>query len=63
MANEGAVNTPQAIHNLQLAYIVGPIVFVMMGGLCVLGWRLDADKHAAIRVELDRRDAEFAGQP
>ena len=60
VAREGAKNTPQAIHNLELAFIVGPIVFVMLGGLCVLGWRLDAEKHARIRVELDRLDAGHA---
>ena len=60
VAKEGFHNTPQAIHSLELAYIVGPIFFVMLGGLCVLGWRLDAAKHAQIRVELDRLDAGHA---
>ena len=60
VAKEGFHNTPQAIHSLELAYIIGPIVFVMLGGLCVLGWRLDAAKHAEIRVELDRLDAGHA---
>lgn len=63
VAKDGAVNTPQAIQGLELAYIIGPIVFVMLGGACVLGWKLDAAKHAAIRAELDRRDALYAEAP
>ncbi|MEJ1968202.1 MAG: MFS transporter [Rhizomicrobium sp.] len=56
-ATEGARNTPQAIVALQWIFIAGPILFVMMGGLCVIGWRLDAARHAGIRAELDARDA------
>ncbi|HEY5288638.1 MAG TPA: MFS transporter, partial [Caulobacteraceae bacterium] len=56
---EGARNTGGAIHNLDLAFLVGPIVFVMLGGLCVLGWRLDAARHGEIRVQLEARDAEL----
>ena len=60
---DGAVNTEGAIRGLELAFIVGPIVFVMLGGACVLGWKLDADKHATIREELERRDALYAEAP
>jgi len=52
-AAEGAVNTPAAIHNLVVAFIVGPIVFVMMAGACVIGWRLDAKRHGEVRRALD----------
>lgn len=58
-----AQNTPQALHNLELAYIIGPIVFVMLGGACVIGWRLDSAKHAQIRAELERRDALYTEAP
>ncbi|MFI4936365.1 MAG: MFS transporter [Caulobacterales bacterium] len=54
---EGAVNTPAALHNLELSFLVGPIVFVMLGGACVIGWRLDAERHAEIRELLEARDA------
>ena len=54
---EGAVNTPEAIGHLTLAFIVGPIVFVMLGGACVIGWRLDAKAQHDMRVALDARDA------
>jgi len=60
---EGFINTPQAIHNLELAYIIGPIVFVMLGGACMIGWRLNADRHGQIRAELEARDAAYAEAP
>lgn len=56
-------NSAEAIFGLELAYIIGPIVFVMLGGACVLGWKLDAAKHADIRAQLDRRDALYAEAP
>lgn len=62
-AVEGAVNTPEAIHNLVLAYLIGPTVFVMLGGACVIGWKLDARKHAGIRAELEARDALYSEAP
>jgi Na+/melibiose symporter-like transporter len=58
-AAEGAVNTPAAIHNLTIAFIAGPIVFVMLGGACVLGWPLDARRHGEIREALEARDTEL----
>jgi Na+/melibiose symporter-like transporter len=57
---EGAVNTPAALQNLTIAFIAGPIVFVMLGGACVIGWRLDARRQREIRGALDARDAEFS---
>lgn len=57
VAKEGARNTPQAIAALQWIFITGPLLFVMLGGVCVWGWRLDAAKHADIRAKLDARDA------
>ncbi|MGH6955853.1 MAG: MFS transporter [Caulobacteraceae bacterium] len=53
----GAHNTTAAIQGLELLFIVGPIFWVILGGACFLGWKLDARKHAAIRVELEARDA------
>lgn len=63
VAKEGAVNTPEAIGNLELAYLVGPIVFVMLGGLCMIGYRLGEARHAEIRRELDERDALYDEAP
>jgi len=60
---EGAVNTPAAIHNLEMSFLLGPLVFVMLGGACVIGWRLDAERHRDIRRKLEERDAELAAGP
>jgi len=60
-AKQGAVNTPDAIRGLELAYIVGPIVFVMLAGGCFIGYRLSADRHADIRRQLAERDAIAEG--
>jgi Na+/melibiose symporter-like transporter len=54
---EGAVNTPAAIHGLELVYLITPVVFVMLGGACYIGYRLDARRHGEIRSALDARDA------
>ena len=59
-ARAGAVNTPEAIRNLELAYLIGPIVFVAIGGACFLGYKLTAERHAVIRRELEARDAALA---
>jgi len=56
----GGHNTPAAIDHLQAIFIIGPIFWVALGGLCFLGWKLDANKHAGIRQELDARDALLA---
>ena len=56
-AKEGSINTPAAIHGLQLVYLIGPITFVMVGGLCFIGYRLDARRHGEIRAALAARDA------
>ncbi len=60
---DGARNSAAAIGNLQIAFMSGPIVFVMLGGACLIGWRLDADRHAQIREALDARDAMLEGAP
>lgn len=56
-AAEGTANTLVALHGLQWAFLIGPIVFVMLGGACVWGWKLDAARHADVRARLDARDA------
>jgi Na+/melibiose symporter-like transporter len=62
-ARPRALNAPEQIHGLELIYIIGPIVFVMLGGACFLGYKLSADKHADIRRQLDERDAVYAESP
>jgi Na+/melibiose symporter-like transporter len=56
-AKEGAHNTPAAIHNLELVYLLGPITFVMLGAACYVGYKLDHKRHGEIRAALDERDA------
>jgi Na+/melibiose symporter-like transporter len=56
-----AVNTPYAIHGLMICYIFAPIVFVLAGGLAMLGYKLDAKRHAEVRAKLDLRDAAAGG--
>jgi Na+/melibiose symporter-like transporter len=53
----GSVNTPQSIHGLELVYLIGPVVFVMLGGACYFGYKLDAKRHAVIRAQLEAREA------
>jgi Na+/melibiose symporter-like transporter len=54
---EGAVNTPHAIFALEMCYLFAPIVLVFVGGAMFFGYRLDAQKHNAIREALAVRDA------
>jgi Na+/melibiose symporter-like transporter len=62
-AAEGVTNTPQAIARLTWAFIAGPIVFVMLGGACVVGWRIDARRQHEIRQALDAREAAVETLP
>ena len=62
-AKVGAVNTPAAIHGLELAYMIGPVLFVMLGGSAFIGYKLSAERHQEIRRELDTRDAIYAEPP
>jgi len=56
VAKAGAKNTPEAISALGLVFVSGPIFFVLVGGACVLGWKMTAERHAKVREELDRLD-------
>ena len=54
---EGAVNAPGAVLGLELVYLITPVVFVMIGGACYLGYKLDSKRHGEIRTALDEMDA------
>jgi Na+/melibiose symporter-like transporter len=56
LPKEGAVNTPAAIAGMELVYILGPIVFVMLGGACFIGYKLDSKRHGEIRAQLAALD-------
>jgi Na+/melibiose symporter-like transporter len=62
-AKDAAHNTAHAIFGLEMAYVVGPIVFAMLGGACFIGWKLDAKRHGEIREALDARDMAFSEAP
>jgi Na+/melibiose symporter-like transporter len=53
---EGAVNTPHAIFGLEMCYLFAPILLVFVGGSMFFGYRLDAKRHADIRLALEERD-------
>jgi Na+/melibiose symporter-like transporter len=54
---EGASNTAEALQGLKLIYLIGPVVFVMLGAACFIGYKLDDTAHGQIREALARRDA------
>jgi GPH family glycoside/pentoside/hexuronide:cation symporter len=56
----GAHNTAAAIRGLGLLFVSGPIIFVTLGAVCLIGWKMTAERHASIRAELDLRDAGIA---
>ena len=60
---EGAVNTPHAITALQMIYVLTPIILIGLGGSALIGYRLDARRHAEIRARLEQRDAEASPPP
>ena len=55
--HEGAVNSEAALRGLERAFLSGPAVFVMLGGLAFLGYRLDHVRHAEIRRQLEAGEA------
>ena len=62
-AKDGFINTHAAIHGLELVYLIGPVVFVMLGGACFIGYKLDHKAHGAIREALDAREAMMEPEP
>ena len=62
-AREGAVNTPLAVAGLSWVFLLGPVIFVMLGGACFIGYKLDARRHADIRSQLASRGVEPDERP
>jgi glycoside/pentoside/hexuronide:cation symporter, GPH family len=50
-------NTPHALHGLLLVFALGPAIAHLISAALISGFPLDASAHAAIRRELDERDA------
>lgn len=52
-------NAPHAIDGLNLAFTVLPIACVALGGLCMVGYHLNEQRHGEVREALARRDEEL----
>lgn len=61
-ARAGAENTREAVRAMELVYMIAPTSFVLLGGLCFVGYRLTSERHAQVRRELDLRDAALQGE-
>ena len=59
----GQANAPEAIDALLLSFLVGPIVFVMLGAACLIGYRLTAERAAEVRRQLEARDRAILNDP
>jgi Na+/melibiose symporter-like transporter len=54
---KGRENSPEAIDALLWCFLAGPVVFVMLGAACLIGYRLTAERAAEVRRQLEARDA------
>jgi Na+/melibiose symporter-like transporter len=52
-------NTPEAIQSLMYVFLAGPITFVALGSLCLLGYGLTPARAAEVRRQLEARDALY----
>jgi Na+/melibiose symporter-like transporter len=59
--SEHAANTAAAIEGLKWVFLLGPIVFVMLGAACYIGYTLDSRRHDEVRAALGERDRMEAG--
>jgi len=53
VAKPGYHNTPAAIRGLEMCYLFAPIVLVVVGSACLIGYRLDAKRQGEIRSALE----------
>jgi GPH family glycoside/pentoside/hexuronide:cation symporter len=59
VAKPGYHNTPEAIRGLEMCYVFAPIILVVIGSACLIGYKLDAKRQTEIRPareELEARD-------
>jgi GPH family glycoside/pentoside/hexuronide:cation symporter len=56
-------NTPHALQGLLFVFALGPAIAHLISAALVSGFPLDATAHAAIRRELDERDARLSLHP
>ena len=61
VAKPGYHNTPAAIRGLEACYVFAPIILVVVGSACLIGYKLDAKRQGEIRTALDELAArDFA---
>jgi glycoside/pentoside/hexuronide:cation symporter, GPH family len=58
VAKPGFKNTPAAIHGLSMTYVFAPIILVVVGSACLIGYKLDAKRQSEIRKALDEMAAK-----
>jgi GPH family glycoside/pentoside/hexuronide:cation symporter len=70
VAKPGYHNTPEAIRGLEMCYVFAPIVLVVVGSACLIGYKLDAKRQGEIRSALDELESrnyaastEVLGEP
>jgi GPH family glycoside/pentoside/hexuronide:cation symporter len=57
----GAHNTPEALQGLSMSYVFAPIILVVVGSACLIGYKLTAERQSEIRKALDELEArEYA---
>jgi Na+/melibiose symporter-like transporter len=56
-AGDGAHNSAAALRGLELTFALLPIVFVVLGALTLVGYRLTETRHGAVRAALAARGA------
>jgi Na+/melibiose symporter-like transporter len=57
VAKPGYHNTPEAIHGLSMTYVFAPIILVVIGSACLIGYKLDAKRQSEIREALEELEA------
>lgn len=56
-------NTPEAVQALMLVFLGGPVVFVSLGALSLLGYGLTPERAAETRRQLEAREAQALQDP
>jgi Na+/melibiose symporter-like transporter len=57
VAKPGYHNTPHAIWGLEMCYVFAPIILVVVGSTCLVGYKLDAKRQTEIRDALEELEA------
>ena len=52
---DGVSNTPAHVHALDLVFLVGPVVLVLFGSACFVGYKLTAARHDEVMAALEAR--------